>query len=506
MDPYGVEGLELLEADSGFPLDLRAPRTDKLALEAANHEFGTHVVDQVMKTYHRAKVSSEALRTDLQGYHRLFAGPGVRKETAYQLALQSVRDQFTPSQLIVPLTLGAVEKHPNLVKGTSPGLPYRKLKNEATGDYFKTKLEVLEAGRSSFWHRKWDLIGRGRSISLPDCCQYYQAQTCDVDTNKIRTVWGYPLDVIIEEGRWFFPYMDWVNEHSADIPVAYGKEMATGGMAYVDLMFRSFRRGNALMTEWSSFDKTIPPWLIRDCFQIIYESMDMEHVECSEGYKWPVGKSQSAMRFQRMVDYFINTPIRTHTGERFRKKGGVPSGSMFTNLIDTIINCVITRYLMLETTGFLPDANLYLGDDAVVITESSVDIDHVARLAREKFGMVLNRKKTSLTSRAENIQFLGYFNDNGKPERSQVHLISSFIHPERMVSEPMITVMRALGEMYATMNPWKALPWYKMLLWLMDNHRITLEELDESVAKRGGRFYIFLKTYGFNPMSITVPQ
>jgi hypothetical protein len=130
-----------------------------------------------------------------------------------------------------------------------------------------------------------------------------------------------------------------------DAPIAYGIEMATGGMAYINDMCQSHIGKKYIMTDYRQFDKTPPAWLIRDAFSIVFDSLDLKHVEDSEGEVWPVNEVRTQRRIKKLVSYFINTPIRLASGERFRKRGGVPSGSTFTNIIDTIINCIVTRFV-----------------------------------------------------------------------------------------------------------------------------------------------------------------
>jgi hypothetical protein len=89
------------------------------------------------------------------------------------------------------------------------------------------------------WHTKWNRIGRGKSETLPDVALYFTAQIATVDKNKIRAVWGYPIDVMVE-GRFFYPYLKWTKE-ADNLPIAHQVEMATGGMQYIDQMTRRQR-------------------------------------------------------------------------------------------------------------------------------------------------------------------------------------------------------------------------------------------------------------------------
>jgi hypothetical protein len=137
--------------------------------------------------------------------------------------------------------------------------------------------------------------------------------------------------------------MRWIEK--TDAPIAYGIEMATGGMAYINDMCQSHIGKKYIMTDYRQFDKTPPAWLIRDAFSIVFDSFDLKHVEDAEGKVWPVNEVRTQRRIKKLVSYFINTPIRLASGERFRKRGGVPSGSTFTNIINTIINCIVTRFV-----------------------------------------------------------------------------------------------------------------------------------------------------------------
>lgn len=172
------------------------------------------------------------------------------------------------------------------------------------------------------WRTKWNRIGKGKKETLSDVCLFFRAQIATLDKNKIRSVWGFPIDVIIEEGL---------------------------------------------------------------------------------------------RRFRRVVKYFINTPIRAHTGQRWKKSGGVPSGSMYTNILDSIINCITTRYIIYDTTGKLPDAEMYLGDDGVLAIDAPVNMNDMAEVGQRKFGMEINVKKSSVTTSTKNIHFQGYFNLDGRP-------------------------------------------------------------------------------------------
>nr|WPR18850.1 MAG: RNA-dependent RNA polymerase [Partitiviridae-like virus 3] len=488
--------MEKLPAKEGYSVDIRTPRRDGIAMRYVNRWFGKDYLDRVLNKYHRAEVSHEAIRDDFMCYDRSYLPSKVRSDPVYHVVIASVRRDFMPKEKLVPLTLGAVCKAPEFPKDRSPGLPYSQ-------QGFKTKGEVLEDPvQRRHMFGLWDNVGKGREVGLPDVAGYFRAQICSHDTNKIRAVWGYPVSVIIEEGRMFYPYMKVLK--TMDAPIAYRVEMATGGMAYINDMCSSHPGSTYLMIDYKQFDRTVPPWLIRDAFQIVMDCFHLDRVVDSEGKVWPVNSDRTIRRFKRMVSYFINTPVRMPTGERFRKSGGVPSGSMWTNIIDTIVNCIVTRYCGYVLTGYLPAGDMYLGDDGFIATYGVVSVDDFADLAMEKFGMEVNRDKTYATTNRMNIQFLGYMNRNGLPYKGNSFLVASFVMPERIVSDNETRVARAIGQMWSTMHGGQAYRWYQMIRHMMADYSIDPKDMAEWMKARPGMFK-YLRMLGIDVTKIGMP-
>lgn len=491
--------MEVLKSLEGYGLDLRSPGIDDVALAYAEDWFGPATVGRVLGKLHRSSVTKERMEEDIMQYNISYASGEVRSDPAFQLAVESVRDQLVPNKQLIPLTLGGVEQNPDFPKDRSPGLPW-VMKG------YKTKRDCLECPEArKVWHTKWDRIGRGRSEHLPDTAIYFRAQIANVDENKIRGVWGLPIDVVVEEGRFFYPYLEWMKSAKTQIPIAYQVEMATGGMEYVNQLTLAHRNATFLCGDWSKFDKRVPPWLIRTAFQILYDCFDMSHVRDSEGLVWPVNPEQSKRRFKRMVSYFINTPLRLPDGRRFRKSGGVPSGSIWTNMIDSIVNMIVMRYILYETTGYLPLGEVYLGDDSLCACKGIVNIEDLASLAEEKFGFILNTRKSYVTTRRENVHFLGYYNRNGRPFKATDFLIASFVYPERVVKTNEVRISRAMGQMWSTLNMGSALPWLRIIQHMLQDFGITKEQIDSYIRSHPGQFK-YLRILGITSDMIQIPR
>ncbi|APG78239.1 RdRp [Hubei partiti-like virus 11] len=488
--------MEYLGKAEGFNMDLRPPRMDGITCGYMNDWFGDAYVDVVMQTYHRSQPSLELLKEDFMRYDRKYVAGTVREEQSYRMVLQSVRDQFVLGEKLIPLTLGAVFESNSMTTDKSPGLPWIQRGYKTKGDVF-----ACHEARSEIF-RTWDRIGNGRGATLPDTCAFMRVQLAKEDKQKIRAVWGTPTDVIAEEARFFLPYM--AKLKLSDAPIAYRAEMATGGMSLINDMCQSHPGAKYLMTDLSQFDKSVPPWLIRDAFGIVMENFDFTRVVGSDGKVWDVNPDRTKRRISRMIDYFINTPVRLCNGERYRKRGGVPSGSMWTNIVDTIVNAIISRYCIFNTSGRLPLADMYLGDDQFAVVDGIINLNDIAKLMNESFGMVLHPDKCVYTENASNVQFLGYFNRNGLPWKGNMFLVASMIFPERPVNDNMTRVSRAIGQMWSTLHGGQAVRWWNIVQAMLRDFGFTSKEVIENIQSRPGSFR-YLRMLGIDISKIGIP-
>lgn len=483
---------------TGFKFNYQPSRLDRNALYAINRVFDPEKVSRVRTKYHRAKLNVNDLRNDLMEFGAI---KRPRSHTdAYYAIFESVDKDIFGDAFVVPLTHGAVAELPALPKHKSPGLPYKTMG-------FNSKREALEHPETLPRIRKmWYAIERGEPVELPDVACYARAQICTRDKNKIRATWGYPLDVYLTEAQTFYPLLD-VLKNKPQPTIAYGVEIGTGGMNYVNEMARAFKHRNFIIGDWSKFDKTVPAWLIRDAFKMIARHIDWTQVRCKDGHLWPVRPTKSKKRFAAIVKYFIDTPVQLSTGERFVKHGGVPSGSCWTNVIDGIVNALVMRYIIYSMTGSLPLDDLYLGDDSFIVVDRPVNLEMLAALAEREFSMILNVDKTFQTSNPTNIHFLGYYNIYGVPYKPIDTVVASTLYPERPVMSKFETVTRMVGQAYSCFEPEDAKKFF-LAAGILKNE---IEGLDETIIedfiKEHPHWFKYLQTLGVSTRNgLTVPK
>lgn len=491
-----MSALKPLPPDKGFAFNFTPARQDKLARDAAESVFGPQVVSDLMGKYHRSTLSYDLLRADLLDYDRVHK-PSIRSDPVYQLAFTSVLEDIKSEKKLIPYTTGAVPLLPDFPRQKSAGLPYKLMG-------IRSKQDVVDQIGLNDNRKLWHEISFGRRHQLPDVCLYARSQLTVQPKQKIRATWGYPFDVYIEEARFFYPILDYVSSSECKLPIAYGFEMALGAMEEIHAKALKLNC-KYLMTDWSLFDKTIPPWLIRDAFAIIASLIDFGKVLDSEGKTWNVRSVRSEKRWKKLVDYFVETPVRTAKGERFLVTGGVPSGSCFTNLVDTIVNTIVSRYIHYQTTGEFPISEMYLGDDAVIFTNGTIDLDLMASLAEDRFGMILSRDKSFVTTRISNIHFLGYYNYYGFPFKQQDSLIASFIAPERTRKTALEAAAAALGQLYSGFDPINGRFWMKILDFIQKKYPFDPDEVLQEIRENEGR-HKYLRLIGLRAQDVSWPK
>lgn len=238
------------------------------------------------------------------------------------------------------------------------------------------------------------------------CIAYKRTQ----QGNKTRLVWGYPLEMTIMESRYARPLIETFLRRRT--PMAFGMTKAELGAKLHRYVVEG--KGIEVCLDYSKFDSTIPKTLIKEAFRILRTWFTDEDVQT---FGWGT-----------VVKFFTTTPIVMPDGHLYTGKNhGVPSGSYFTQMIDSIVN-VTMMYALRSRFGFhFHPLSLYvLGDDVVCSVCGEVDLASWARyLAR--FGMRLHDdSKTEIGV----THFLGAYWEKGKPDVPIERLLSKSVFPE----------------------------------------------------------------------------
>lgn len=247
-----------------------------------------------------------------------------------------------------------------------------------------------------------------KGLKAPNPCVAYKRTQ---QGNKTRLVWGYPLEMTIMESRYARPLIE--QFLTARTPMAFGMTKAELGAKLHRYVVED--RGTTVCLDYSKFDSTISKTLIKEAFRILST--------------WFARTDVEAFGWDTVVTYFITTPIVMPDGHLYTGKDhGVPSGSYFTQMIDSVVNVTI-MYALRHKFGFdfRPESLYVLGDDVIVSVRGKVDVKEWARYVA-KFGLIIHDDEKTEVGPPH---FLGAYWDKGKPDVPLEDIISKSVFPER---------------------------------------------------------------------------
>jgi hypothetical protein len=369
-----------------------------------------------------------AIREDISHYDRPLK-PMLR-DHHYRETIRDAERAFTVPPVSV-YHLDDIRSMEQKTDDSSPGLPWIHYG-------LRTKRAVKDDNRA--WQsikRYWSQVKRGAITGRPvDSLAYVKTHIVKKGKpNKVRAVWGYPATMSFMEMCFCLPLLKAMKNCT---PIAYGFETARGGTSRMRSFIRE--RGkwiSCLDFKW--FDKTVPDWVIYDAFDILRRNLSFSRYQ---GYGIPNALGLERC-FWHIQDYFVNTTIRMCTGERFAKRVGVPSGSGFTQIIDSIVNWIVCTYLFRKQGIHIKGIKVF-GDDSIIITDEKPDMDKLVEDANELFGMTINAEKSLITEDVEKATFLGY-NLTLPPTRPTGTMAASLVYPARPNESESHFRTRALG-------------------------------------------------------------
>lgn len=244
-------------------------------------------------------------------------------------------------------------------------------------------------------------------IKAPNPCVAYKRTQ---KNNKTRLVWGYPLEMTIMEARFARSLIDHFKKHTS--PMAFGlTKVALGARIH-----RNFedQPGTTVCLDFSKFDSTISQTMIRQAFRILGT--------------WFTEEDKAKYGWKTVIEYFIHTPIVMPDGHLYTGKNhGVPSGSYFTQIIDSIVN-VAMMYALQYSCGmqFRSESLLVLGDDVIVQLKGQVELKRYSDYLASA-GLNLHGEEKTVVGECH---FLGATWIKGKPHRPVKELVESAIFPE----------------------------------------------------------------------------
>lgn len=397
------------------------------------------------------RIFDPELRDRIQGFTRRGAGvPGAfsslekysghlsrftdftkTQRTAMIKAIGKARTAFKAPYKYQPLELKAVGQH--MKTDTSAGFSFpRKLKKDVMADIYNKARSL----KYTFGRNGKGLFNPSKARVAP-CLAGTRGHISPEDKVKTRLVWVYPAEMLAIEGM-FAPVLYDMIANMPDGPLLLGKG---SHRLYSDWLSGWIDGENLHGLDFSAFDTQVPPWLIYTAFEILARNIDFEHVGTAEASQ----RQRQEMRniWNAIQWYFINTPILMPDGRLFRKHHGVPSGSYFTQMIDSIVNYILIQYLC-ECQGLEPKQLKVLGDDSAFRSHHTLDLERAQRDA-DAVNMKLGVEKCELTKDPTEFKLLGLKYRDGHGYRPDDEWFKFALYPESIPPDISTAFSRLVG-------------------------------------------------------------
>lgn len=330
-----------------------------------------------------------------------------------------------PKLSIMPLTLSSVREVTTNTTG-SPGLTF----------YGKRKADVMDVALED---AKLILSG---DKTAPPCLAFKRTQF----NEKTRLVWGYPYSMTVIEGLLARPLIQFFLSDST--PMCIGDSSLHIGTS---LRRSAYQYMFAYSIDMSSFDSSISASLIHLAFSVLKTWFNLQDIEPTTGLT--VGEI-----FKVIEKYFVCTPIVMPDGNLYTgKRHGVPSGSYFTQMIDSIVNTIIAgavdEYFHLHIDK---SSILVLGDDLLFWSNRDVQLDDIAEFIVSKIHITAHGcEKSGKYSMFDTIHFLGRDWKDGVPDLDLDEILKRMVYPEgfRQYSDDPV---EAEGQVYNLLHSYTA--------------------------------------------------
>jgi hypothetical protein len=339
-----------------------------------------------LSDYTRGMYSLDLHYSALKHYDRPLAEENrrcsfVRTDPLYRQAFEHVRKLLrldTPAEAI-PLN-------------TMDDIPY--IGSSAAGyGYHGNKRDNYHLARSRAWATIRMYQDKNPNFKYVPDKAFTRTQLSSISNPKIRHIWGKSFHNLLLEGSSAYP----LNQAylKIDSPMYIGVNLYKEMPWRILRLFAKESNSTAYCLDWSRFDMNVNSAQIEDAFSILKENI-----------RFPTKMEEDAFDFT--AEHFINTPIVMPDGKLFLCSTGIPSGSYYTQLVDSIVNLIFITWLLLRQ-GLNPPLIYVLGDDSIfaIIKTLRFDLD-IAASDAAILGWLLHPDKCIVTSTWTDVHFLGH--------------------------------------------------------------------------------------------------
>nr|QYC95706.1 MAG: RNA-dependent RNA polymerase [Pestalotiopsis partitivirus 1] len=396
-------------------------------IEEALHRFPDDIDLSKFDNFSRSYYSLAGHMDALHNYGSDYRVPEPVSDPDWQATKQHCFELFSTFPKVTALDflseLKDVPFEPTSAAGI--GMPGKK------GDGDNHKRAVRQAS-ATIYHCISDGIQSVIDNSTPDMA-FVRTQLTDLTKQtKIRHVFGQAFQYILLEGLFAYPFLSMFM--TIDSPYFLGRDPRTEVVKFIEQLTLTGK--DMFSTDWSRFDQTAEHWEITFVFELLESIL-----------KIPNHHTQTAWDFVKI--FFTNRKIAAPDGTLWLKARGVPSGSYFTNLVDTFINYARIQYMTRRLTGdFIDPKHIrLLGDDALFAISAAYGINPYRLVQAIPMNMrdiwQLRPDKMSFGRSSDMVEFLQRTLKFGDQHRDNDRVERLALFPEYPITDKRISAYRA---------------------------------------------------------------
>lgn len=309
-----------------------------------------------------------------------------------------------------------------------PQLPYPTHKGPRTGaNYQRAKTiasRIVHECRDAFHAGRFSqFIKTAVEDSTPDIA-FTRTQLVELPEIKVRNVFGECFHYVLLEGLFAYPLIHAFMHLNTFYYI--GVDPIIGVPTLIESLPVTIKQ--IITIDWSSFDASVQPYEIELAFKLIKSILIFPDKE-------------SELVFDYVTALFCQRKLAAPDGTLFMRIGGIPSGSYFTHIVDSIINWIRIKYLFKLHNHAIYELKTH-GDDALVVPTTMIhDFNPVINSA-EALGWFINREKSKLCGERYLVEFLGRYSLGRENARETLKSLRLALYPEYPVTDPQISLAR----------------------------------------------------------------
>jgi hypothetical protein len=441
-----------------------------------DHAFRKHLFgwdrEYIISTFHRAEPTQDLIYTAI-GKGDLPDHP-VPFDEHFERARTRCRELFAPPEPIRPVHFADLRHYPWKGKPSAeePYVSDGKLRQVIQD---AARMNIIADGRMSVHNLKNHIFIDVRDFihsikqgtvkpgqALPLVNVHVKTALTTLDESKLRIIFGCSKRWILPMAMFLWPlFRYYIQEQNS--PLLWGYETILGGWHRMnsELLARHLYYQTYLTIDWSGFDLRA----LFSVMRLIYADWKTYFV-FDNGYlptkKYP-HSSCNPQKLHNLWDWCVEA----HFASRFRLPDGstwirlhrgILSGLFETQFLDSHYNLLMILTI-LDRMGF-DISNLWIkiqGDDSIsamrIHIPASQHDDFKIQFqywAKYYFDHKVNLTKSGISNTLQDVEVLGYKNNNGIPYRDWRSILAVLWNPRSRRPQPSTTMSRCIGLAYAS--------------------------------------------------------